>query len=140
MIRRPPGSTRTDTLFPYTTLFRSRRRRSRDRRARRATAHRPGSGPARPLFARRTGGITRCRRPARRKSACEHAHGQDFAWGLVSRAGVDCPTPVTGAGQALIVERSEEHTSELQSLMRISYAVFCLKKKKHKTNHHITSI
>src|SRR3546814_13585026 len=104
MIRRPPRSTRTDTLFPYTTLFRSpRRRRSRDRRARRATAHRPGSGPARPLFARRTGGITSCRRPARRKSACEHAHAPEFAWGWVSPSGGDCPPPGTRAGPARVV-------------------------------------
>src|SRR3546814_8309000 len=81
MIRRPPGSTRTDTLFPYTTLFRSdacaRRRRTADR--------------AWPPRRRRNG-----RRPR-------------------------------GRGR---LARSEEHTSELQSLMRISYAVFCLKKKK----------
>src|SRR3546814_4001362 len=74
MIRRPPRSTRTDTLFPYTTLFRSRP---------------PGT------------------RPARRGSDGRTA---------VRRAGAD--------------RRSEEHTSELQSLMRISYADFCLKKKK----------
>src|SRR3546814_7534695 len=78
MIRRPPRSTRTDTLFPYTTLFRSRLRRAR----RRAALPRPS--PA--LLPRR---------PAK------------------------------------VEERSEEHTSELQSLMRHSYAVFCLKKKKH---------
>src|SRR3546814_3767598 len=69
MIRRPPRSTRTDTLFPYTTLFRSLSR-----------------SPCRP------------------------------------RAAVSTPPPCS--------TRSEEHTSELQSLMRISYAVFCLKKKK----------
>src|SRR3546814_11969622 len=88
MIRRPPRSTRTDTLFPYTTLFRSRRRprpRSIDR------ARRPGGRP----------------RP-----------------GALSLAG-------------LSIERSEEHTSELQSLMRISYAVFCLKKKKQQKKDRI---
>src|SRR3546814_1977067 len=74
MIRRPPRSTRTDTLFPYTTLFRSSARRRR-------TYARYGTTP-------------RLRRRTR--------------------------------------ARSEEHTSELQSLMRISYAVFCLKKKKNK--------
>src|SRR3546814_13074348 len=75
MIRRPPRSTRTDTLFPYTTLFRSRLRdQAADARRRAVEARRPG-----------------------------------------------------GEG---ILSRSEEHTSELQSLMRISYAVFCLKKKK----------
>src|SRR3546814_9983367 len=80
MIRRPPRSTRTDTLFPYTTLFRS------PRRAWRCTRRRFSRAPS---FLRR-------RRTARR-------------------------SPPTA--------RSEEHTSELQSLMRISYAVFCLKKK-----------
>src|SRR3546814_9447565 len=72
MIRRPPRSTRTDTLFPYTTLFRSVQKR-------------------------------------------RHAHGLDR--GRHQRGRGDHP------------HRSEEHTSELQSLMRISYAVFCLKKK-----------
>src|SRR3546814_14737226 len=85
MIRRPPRSTRTDTLFPYTTLFRSPRggRRSPGRTRR----GRPSRCPARP------------RSPA---AAAWHRNA-----------------------------RSEEHTSELQSLMRISYAVFCLKKKNH---------
>src|SRR3546814_1255861 len=77
MIRRPPRSTRTDTLFPYTTLFRSGVLR----------------GPARPQPARK------------RQGARSHA-------------------PAGGRGRP---HRSEEHTSELQSLMRISYAVFCLK-------------
>src|SRR3546814_2384076 len=86
MIRRPPRSTRTDTLFPYTTLFRS------VRSARRAAC--------RPFCTHRCGGDDRAER-------CRCA---------VSRS--------------VATRRSEEHTSELQSLMRISYAVFCLKKKK----------
>src|SRR3546814_1547053 len=91
MIRRPPRSTRTDTLFPYTTLFRS---------ADRCPAPRPVPRAARPE------GAGKIRRGGARPSArgCKGAGG--------------------GAGA-----RSEEHTSELQSLMRISYAVFCLKKK-----------
>src|SRR3546814_8778462 len=76
MIRRPPISTRTDTLFPYTTLFRSESE----------------SGPM------------RCRRGGQAADFCQQ-HRRN---------------------------KSEEHTSELQSLMRISYAVFCLKKKKRK--------
>src|SRR3546814_2522479 len=87
MIRRPPRSTRTDTLFPYTTLFRSAwqsRRRGRQGLALSSTA------------AAATMCFVHCSPPGRRRIAC----------------------------------RSEEHTSELQSLMRISYAVFCLKKKK----------
>src|SRR3546814_3099432 len=81
MIRRPPRSTRTDTLFPYTTLFRSP-----DRAGHRALDRHDRAFDAR---------LALWRTPA---------------------------------------ARSEEHTSELQSLMRISYAVFCLKKKKTQTN------
>src|SRR3546814_9813564 len=98
MIRRPPRSTRTDTLFPYTTLFRCLRSRGHCGR----NAHivvRPasrGRGPgACPLWRRSAAGP-----------------------GAVDRLSV---------GDRRL--RSEEHTSELQSLMRISYAVFCLKKK-----------
>src|SRR3546814_6337054 len=86
MIRRPPRSTRTDTLFPYTTLFRSHHRRE----FRRVQVH---------LDVERRPRIARQRAPERHR---------------------------------LVPLRSEEHTSELQSLMRISYAVFCLKKKKQK--------
>src|SRR3546814_12909878 len=79
MIRRPPRSTRTDTLFPYTTLFRS-------------------PFPPRTL--------------------------------LVIPAEAKCRAWIQGNNRRRLLPRSEEHTSELQSLMRISYAVFCLKKKK----------
>src|SRR3546814_8740329 len=88
MIRRPPRSTRTDTLFPYTTLFRS----CSDSRCRRARGCLPG-----PWSSCCAGSRSRSRERA--PSACART------------------------------TRSEEHTSELQSLMRISYAVFCLKKK-----------
>src|SRR3546814_12089632 len=81
MIRRPPRSTRTDTLFPYTTLFRSA----------------ACAAPGRKRVMRRVGRSQR----------------------MMSR--LPCPSAPN--------RRSEEHTSELQSLMRISYAVFCLKKK-----------
>src|SRR3546814_2011495 len=97
MIRRPPRSTRTDTLFPYTTLFRSPARRNNG-----ARDSSTGRGSAAPAGGRH--GITHCSR---------HRHRPEGY--LSNRA--DVP-------------RSEEHTSELQSLMRISYAVFCLKKKK----------
>src|SRR3546814_4514583 len=86
MIRRPPRSTRTDTLFPYTTLFRS------------------AAGPAADRYRRLARGL------------CQHGRHRRAAQ--------------PAAGHAGIGHRSEEHTSELQSLMRISYAVFCLKKKK----------
>src|SRR3546814_4730937 len=95
MIRRPPRSTRTDTLFPYTTLFRSRR----DRGSRRS--------PDRP------GGC--CYSPPPRSTS---------VW--ISAA---TPPPLATLSLPSRELRSEEHTSELQSLMRISYAVFCLKKK-----------
>src|SRR3546814_2298126 len=83
MIRRPPRSTRTDTLFPYTTLFRS--------------------VPA---------------------GVAELVDALDLG-SSIARCGGSSPFARTS--------RSEEHTSELQSLMRISYAVFCLKKKKKQT-------
>src|SRR3546814_13288633 len=90
MIRRPPSSTRTDTLFPYTTLFRS---------VGQCTAYRICS----PADSKRNKEFDR---PIRIFIRCDRH----------------------GAGSES--KRSEEHTSELQSLMRISYAVFCLKKKK----------
>src|SRR3546814_2545099 len=93
MIRRPPRSTRTDTLFPYTTLFRS------DGLAGDADRNRPGS----------------------RGRASEVRTTRTVAGHRLTRWQVRQPPS----------ERSEEHTSELQSLMRISYAVFCLKKKNH---------
>src|SRR3546814_1521292 len=91
MIRRPPRSTRTDTLFPYTTLFRS--------------PHPDRDGDPRTRLRCADAGAGRA------LGGGEQRHGQS-AWAEDGR-GV----------------RSEEHTSELQSLMRISYAVFCLKKK-----------
>src|SRR3546814_5139595 len=93
MIRRPPRSTRTDTLFPYTTLCRS-----------------PVLASISPLD---INPLARMKPPS-----AEHIFGTD------------------GLGRDVYarVVRSEEHTSELQSLMRISYAVFCLKKKTHQTD------
>src|SRR3546814_8587696 len=85
MIRRPPRSTRTDTLFPYTTLFRS---------------------PPCPF------------------------HPRLFRPAIPARASCACLQLFLRTWSRLDLSRSEEHTSELQSLMRISYAVFCLKKKK----------
>src|SRR3546814_8070024 len=94
MIRRPPRSTRTDTLFPYTTLFRS------------PTAA-GVRGSVRPALAAL---LQRVRQKTGRGFFDKIARGRR-AW------------------DELLDKRSEEHTSELQSLMRISYAVFCLKKK-----------
>src|SRR3546814_2723623 len=94
MIQRPPRSTRTDTLFPYTTLFRSYR----------ATATKHG-----------------------RRADARYTNRARY------RAGTDSGQPVSTYRPAPPSDRthvrSEEHTSELQSLMRNSYAVFCLKKK-----------
>src|SRR3546814_2327077 len=102
MIRRPPRSTRTDTLFPYTTLFRSNV----------CAAGVAGRG--------RQGG-PRCdaRRLRRRPGESRRGGRGASEEGVQERHGEFQPPRV----------RSEEHTSELQSLMRISYAVFCLKKK-----------
>src|SRR3546814_7523931 len=101
MIRRPPRSTRTGTLFPYTTLFRSIHGllRRADVRAIRKVAGGVG------CIGRRVLDVGVVRRPLRRERPCQR-----------------------------VAQRSEEHTSELQSLMRISYAVFCLKTKKITTN------
>src|SRR3546814_1637509 len=102
MIRRPPRSTRTDTLFPYTTLFRSVRRHA-------------GNGYPRPDQGH-PHRVAECSIDCRPD---DHHRGDDWR------------RPGQGQGR----QRSEEHTSELQSLMRISYAVFCLKKKKQIENH-----
>src|SRR3546814_3275149 len=107
MIRRPPRSTRTDTLFPYTTLFRSARILRLCVLAARYQPPPPNAGP-RPHQDRH-----QVLRQGRRRNALMRLPG----------------------GQR---QRSEEHTSELQSLMRISYAVFCLKKKK-RNKHNLTN-
>src|SRR3546814_9106417 len=104
MIRRPPRTTRTDTLFPYTTLFRANALHTAERVAKVLIVGRSPMGDTRP----------------------------------VSESETMTATPdITAATASQVVRRSfspnrrsEEHTSELQSLMRISYAVFCLKKKK----------
>src|SRR3546814_9003703 len=130
MIRRPPRSTRTDTLFPYTTLVRA----AVANPVKRLDQQGAASPPCRilPLLRRKTAGRTDDHRRPRpdspqhqrwpRKSVIPHPparrHMPHREPGKGGRAG-------TRAG-----DRSEEHTSELQSLMRISYAVFCLKKKK----------
>src|SRR3546814_2438820 len=101
MIRRPPRSTRTDTLFPYTTRFRS-----------------AGRGLCRMPHRRREEPV-RLRARYRRRDGERAGDSERGEWRLNN------PPCCAAMGR-----RSEEHTSELQSLMRISYAVFCLKKKK----------
>src|SRR3546814_10900339 len=118
MIRRPPRSTRTDTLFPYTTLFRSDQRLKCLRRSAEISGLILRSAQqSPPLDVERLKGQQPVE-PLRRKRIVaafimQHAGEQHHGGNTVH----------TAAG------RSEEHTSELQSLMRISYAVFCLKKK-----------
>src|SRR3546814_8505367 len=101
MIRRPPGSTRTDTLFPYTTLFRS------------GDERRPG-----PLL-----GLVEPAADGRAQSQRVEIGGRGV---LEDRIAAGAVVEVAGGVRTA---RSEEHTSDLQSLMRIPYAVFCLKKK-----------
>src|SRR3546814_10544890 len=98
MIRRPPISTRTDTLFPYTTLFRS---------------------------------LQLARVLDQDHPLVERGH---FVQERVGKRGL-ARRRATGNQDVLALDRSEEHTSELQSLMRISYAVFCLKKKKQNSRN-----
>src|SRR3546814_10580114 len=104
MIRRPPRSTRTDTLFPYTTLFRSH-------------------------LGLTTGGSI----GAETALKLEDCPAKVDAWAAAAlKVNPDIIVLVHGGPVSMPEDRSEEHTSELQSLMRISYAVFCLTKKKTK--------
>src|SRR3546814_6837354 len=107
MIRLPPRSTRTDTLFPYTTLFRSVAERPQPR------LH---AGPVVERLLQGAG-----------DAVCGDGAGQ-----IRGHHHQGTVAPARGEGRQLhsTASRSEEHTSELQSLMRISYAVLCLKKKK----------
>src|SRR3546814_3909138 len=109
MIRRPPRATRTDTLFPYTTLFRS--------------------GTARKSAAKKTAAR---RKPAARPRRITPDQALENTRKLLEAKQEHDRQPPPW--QQLDGGRSEEHTSELQSLMRISYAVFCLKKKKKTTS------
>src|SRR3546814_2357036 len=119
MIRPPPRSTRTDTLFPYTTLFRS------------------GLGRELRTSSRVSPGLKR-KAPPKARLRCQslECDGSVLAVRRIRcnvRGKLRLPA-VAVREQLFLVIRSEEHTSELQSLMRSSYAVFCLKKKTHETN------
>src|SRR3546814_2628008 len=111
MRRRPPRSTRTDTLFPYTTLFRSR--------------------------LEVLGAVLEVEGDviAWADAPLDQVVGEAVGVGLQLAVGA----PLRAAHERLAIPRSEEHTSELQSLMRISYAVFCLKKKKKKKMNNTIS-
>src|SRR3546814_15752645 len=136
MIRPPPRSTRTDTLVPYTTLFRS------NGIARGIVGALVGIGhgieaPALLAGVGVIGGDIAAHPEFGAAVADQHhvlddARGAGDCVGLALVEGLRRPDLLAG----LAVERSEEHTSELQSLMRISYAVFCLKKKTRVTPYH----
>src|SRR3546814_1754533 len=126
MRRRPPRSTRTDTLFPYTTLFRS-----------------PGANP--PANAASTpNAVPKIEAYRKSNSKPYVVLGKRYVpvkpdrpfeqRGIASWYGRKFNGQKTASGEKYNM-RSEEHTSELQSLMRISYAVFCLNKKKHTHRH-----
>src|SRR3546814_4709369 len=120
MIRRPPRSTRTDTLFPYTTLFRSVGAGCRD------VEHAALNAAAQEII-RGFGVLAR--------AGGDRREERNLVVRIPPHIDVAHPRP-HDLGP---VGRSEEHTSELQSLMRSSYAVFCLKKKKHEhTNNKYT--
>src|SRR3546814_7544054 len=116
MIRRTPRSTRTDTLFPYTTLVRSRKR-GGGNEVRNNEFH----GYSVRDWAQR---VARDR-AVRRRECARRRRGRSCR----PASGSACRSS-DRADRRTLCHRSEEHTSELQSLMRISYAVFCLKKKK----------
>src|SRR3546814_8987132 len=120
MIRRPPRATRTDTLFPYTTLFRS------------------------PRVTMRTAYVLSApeKRQPMKGNVMKHKMTEADIAAQIAQL-VDMPdTDIDTADipEAPIENRSEEHTSELQSLMRNSYAVFCLKKQKNKYTNHNTKL
>src|SRR3546814_1711143 len=125
MIRRPPRSTRTDTLFPYTTLFRSLFA---------VDEVITGFGRTGPLFACEHEGLTPdILTVAKGLTAGYAPMGATFLSDRIYRAIADNTPPGVAVGHGMT--RSEEHTSELQSLIRNSYAVFCLKKKKKEHQH-----
>src|SRR3546814_4664563 len=118
MIRRPPRSTRTDTLFPYTTLFRSGGLRAPSKTVLPADAC--GSG-------RRATGVRGDRLAGRQAEAMPEGGTRQTLCPPTEESWQECGGDLETKMKEAV--RSEEHTSELQSLMRISYAVFCLKKK-----------
>src|SRR3546814_1610608 len=120
MIRRTPRSTRTDTLFPYTTLFRSR---PQPRRWRATTSSEQEGDENHPLSGKAAWTGARTEDPRERRRQRRQAAASNPVAGGRER---ERAAPLRSAAAA----RSEEHTSELQSLMRTSYAVFCLKKKR----------
>src|SRR3546814_7056717 len=123
MIRRPPRSTRIDTLFPYTTLFRS----TESAEMQVGEIDDEAVADAVEDVADRAAEDQRQRQHVATRLFARHPKGD----GNGDEGGDRDKSPAL----RIVAARSEEHTSELQSLMRISYAVFCLKKKKHNTNN-----
>src|SRR3546814_2578719 len=125
-IRRPPRSTRTDTLFPYTTLCRVGRlpRRQKTIEGRDVNKHKAA---------------IRCHRQGLRTEAHDAWAGRNQGQCRTERRAVRGVSAAGDVGGRTAHGRSEEHTSELQSLMRISYAVFCLKKKKNDKQYNRTA-
>src|SRR3546814_4437502 len=136
MRRRPPRSTRTDTLFPYTTLFRSRHPSIVSSNLS-INVHTRRSAP--PLtteyYPRIFEGHADMLRISRTDTQLEVVMFKSL---LPSAAAAFALLlmPAAASAHTKLIGRSEEHTSELQSLMRISYAVFCLKTKKNNTTHY----
>src|SRR3546814_6260329 len=121
MVRPPPRSTRTDTLFPYTTLFRSELRTLAIHAALEILPNRAKPNEVRPDYRVLADGLEIGSGWLRRSESSGNIY-----------VSLSIAAPVFGPRRLYLTLRSEEHTSELQSLMRISYAVFCLKKKKNK--------
>src|SRR3546814_1672956 len=121
MIRRPPRSTRTDTLFPYTTLFRSR-----------ASAASSTSPRATLMVVRAAASLAGGYMAVSLKDRPVDRGQQDSRLQRYATIVAQLSAQRMHTSAQCFIWRSEEHTSELPSLMRISYAVFCLKKKKTK--------
>src|SRR3546814_9314691 len=135
MIRRPPSSTRTDTLFPYTTLFRSCYNTARESQFVKSGTIRSKAQPRqRALCSRGAPVQMRSFAPTtiwRSQPSKWLDRNSDLRWDATFQSSGLTTSPWRH-GPAI---RSEEHTSELQSLMRISYAVFCLKKKNNNNQY-----
>src|SRR3546814_8112337 len=126
MIRRPPRSTRTDTLFPYTTLFRSRLQIDEARKEG-FTLYNLNEALFRPIVEEVDENGHRVYVRFLAQIVCDNRTAHHW---LKASSMVPSIIEIMTEQAKLCPHRSEEHTSELQSLMRISYAVFCLKKKK----------
>src|SRR3546814_3279178 len=144
MIRRPPRSTRTDTLFPYTTLVRSVREIPCVGSLGRGDGSAVDRREHRVLGRKLLGDVVAPKAinidDAARRVVLDGGAKLDRVVDLSRRIGDVRREDLARAGRGETAERSEEHTSEFQSLMRISYAVFCLRKKDRRKYHMTISI